>query len=558
MTREKVDVEAILRNAFKVREEDTTTSDERREVMEQRKLYRSMKNLLDRIGETLAMYIALPAVEPLHASNAQWRIADGANQTTKTSFGAIETARCACWCDPYDKYKKEPGRIQIVGLTERHLANPLYAKLFKPGAFSQIRDEHTKLWRIIRWKEGDPTTLDPYDEAYREKWKDTPPIIPERMVKTTAWCSKAKEVPAKVRLINGMDLEFVSSEAPEHQGTQWVLGWFDEQLKREAHLTEFARGAMRFNAKAIWSATPQTMNAKLLDLRERFEAGDEEVMAVRLFPEDNPFISKEAQEQFVKFLSDEEIAIRRQGQYAINARKIYQFQGQTTHGYEPREIPKNWARYCSLDPARRNAGTVFAAVPPDESHVYIYDAFETTFTDNYGWAGQVAERMDGVRFQAFIIDKRCGRQTNPGNDITVAEKYFEALEERGVAPIQHGPLKGFFPGSDDVRAREETLKSWLVVRSSGPFAGTAKLLVARGRCLILDRQLKLSRTEEHDPTKRYKQTEDVLDALEYLAAFNPRYMRPETIAVKSQGNLDPRLAKILKRNRRRRRYQEVV
>ncbi len=558
MNKPTVDVGALLRGLDKPREVDTTTAEERAAVMQQRRFYRSAERVLDRINETLAMYVALPAVEPLHASKATWRIVDGANQTSKTTFGAIETARCACWCDPYDKYRKEAGRIQIVGLTERHLADPLWSKLGKPGAFSRIRDEHTKLWRLVRWRADDPTTLEEFDEAYREKWEDSPPIIPPRLIKRIAWLSKAKEVPAIVTLTNGVTLEFVSSESPERQGTQWMFGWFDEQLRRDGHLTEFARGAMRHKALAIWSATPQTMNPKLLDLRERFEEGDPEVMAVRLHPEDNPFISKEAQEEFTKFLSPEEVAVRRRGDYAINAIKIYQFKGQTTHGFEPRDIPPDWARYCSFDPARRNAGTVFAAVPPDESHVYVYDAFETKVMDSHGWAGDVAERMDGVRFQACIVDKRMGRQTPVGENITVAQKYFEALEEAGVAPIQRGPLHGFFPGSDDVRGREEALKNWLSVRSSGPHMGTPRLLVARGRCLVLDRQFKLARTDDKDPEKRYKQVEDVLDAMEYLAAFDPRYIRPERFAAKKADNVDPRLKKILRRNRRRSRYQELV
>jgi hypothetical protein len=500
-------------------------------------------------NETLAMYVPLETLRPLHEDRALWKIVDGVNQAGKTAGLGVEFARAACGCDPHHKYPEPPLKTMVVGLTERHLASPLYSTLFKPGVFSMIRDEHTTLWRFIRVDPNDPARLDPYDEAHRDEWKDTPPIIPPRLIKSRAWRHKASEVPTKITLTNGSTIEFISSEAPARQGVQWHLGWIDEQLKNEQHVVEFGRGAMRYGGTGLWSATPQTVNPQLLDLRERAENGDPDVQAIKLSILDNPFISMEAREQYRKLLNDAEAMVRMEGEYRIAGMRIYpRFEPQGMHGCEPFAVPPSWCRYCIVDPGIQFCGCVLAAIPPDERHAYVYASFTVPQNDSAKWASAVAAADPGANFHAFIIDWRMGNQRGETDRglVQTAEFYWKALVEAGLRPHRQGPCCGFFKGTDKVQARQTALQEWLTPRGDGPFVGEPYLQVMRGQAPGLERQMKLARTQETDPTKRAKQAEDELVCLEYFAGARPRYHAPpRRTAPRTRSNVPEHLRRMV-------------
>jgi hypothetical protein len=81
--------------------------------------------------------------------------------------------------------------------------------------------------------------------------------------------------------------------------------------------------------------------------------------------------------------------------------------------------------------------------------------------------------------------------------------------------------------------------------------GTPRLQVMRGRSAVLDGQIEVAQTDPRRPDKRYKdrkQPEDVLAALEYLAAFDPRYRPPE----KPRGDIGQRVYERFQEKKRRR------
>lgn len=484
-------------------------------------------------AETLAMYTALPAVEPFHASRAQWRVAEGSNQSSKTSAGAIEIARCVCNCDPYKKYPKT-GKALAIGLDELHLADPMLTKLLRPGAFSLIRDEQTKQWRFLRHVPGDPTRLDPYDEAYREKWRDCPPILPKRLIRSIAWKDFKAGVAAKIEMHTGWTIEFRSSRSEPKQGDQNHFGWIDEIIQDEDHYTEIVRSFMRHNGVGIWTATPQDINEKLTELRQRADT-DDSVLVVQLRIEDNFAISEAAKEEYFKNLSEEEREIRYYGISAAAQQRIYHYDPMGVHGCEPFEIPADWTRYCVVDPGVRYCGTLFAAVDPDEKHVWIYDGLVIRKSDANRWADEVLERQKGYRFEAIIIDQQAGKGTQMGrrpNVDTVAKQYWDALKSRNIVPRTLGPLNGFMEGTNNVRAREEALIGMMQLRRDGPYEGTPLLQVFRGQFPKLDKQIHGACYERKVPDKRVKpRQEDALVCLEYLAGFKPHYQEPEKIEI---------------------------
>jgi hypothetical protein len=499
---------------------------------------RMVRARIHRRMEGLRLYRPLPPAAAFHDSAKRIRILCGSNQSGKSLTAAAEVAMAVTGMAKHN-FPVAGGNGLVVGQSEDHLGDPMYARLCLPGAFSIIRDEQTRRWRSVRPDPNDPLKLDPYDAAYREKWQDAPPLLPPRVIKgNPSWQDKSKGVPRKITLHNGWKLLWLPGGSKPKRGSQWHLWWFDEEIEDQSHLPEALRGCLRFGGKGFWSATPETGGVQLYELYERAEAGDRDVGAFPLYLEENPYYTDEEKEAFYNSLDEDQRAVKYFGKFALAGRRIYpMYEPMGVHGCEPFAIPETYTRYVILDPGRQHMGTIFAAVDPDEQYVYIYDGFDLRNADANRWAQRVKQRQGDTRFEAMVIDKRCGKTKPIAALETVAEHYWRALEEVGIRPRTPGPMYGFFPGSDDVSAREEALLDWMRIRGAGPHRGTARLKVFRGAIPDLDTQIKHAHYDLKRPDKRVELQEDVLDCLEYLAAFNPHYREPEPIEASQQDKL---------------------
>ena len=402
--------------------------------------------------------------------------------------------------------------------------------------FPIVRDEHTNIWRAVRSSPGDHRVLDPYDAAYREKWKDGPPLIPSRMISRFSMEDRGKGIPRNMSLNTGWKSLWRSSKGDSPQGDHYHLGWIDEQIENEQFYLELVRGLVsvgeppHHQPRGIWSATPQTTNPQLWELRETADAGSEGISAYKLLIDDNPFIPEEEKLVFYESLPEDEREVRYFGNYAFLGRRVYPgYNVMGAHGCEPFEIPPDWARYVCVDPGRQHCGTLFLAVDPEEAHVWIYDGFDLRNADATRWAAEVKRRQGDIRFESFVIDQQMGQQTRPGGAKNPAELYYDALVGEDVFPKTAGPMGGFFPGTNQISAREEAVLHWMSIRGSGPFSGTAKLQVFRGCIPELDRQVKIAHMDTKRADKRAKVPEDILVCMEYLAGFDPTYREPEVI-----------------------------
>lgn len=518
------------------------------------------KDVLRRLArlkaEGLQLYRPLPHLTNFHASPATWRMLVGSNRSSKSLTGAAEACRAWCGCDPYDKYPKRNGNSLVVGLQLDHIAM-LWRKCAEEGAFKVIRDEHTRLWRTVRPNPQNPLELDAYDLAYQEKWRDAPPLIPPRMIITKAMESPAKGIPRFVRFATGWMALFRSSDSKSPQGDHYNLGFLDEEIVNQAFVVELIRGIVALDEpvhqrpKAIWSATGQTTNPELQEFCDKAAAGSQRHQAFWCFIKDNAYVPEEEKQAFHDDLSEDERRVRYYGEFALAGKRCYPtYDPQGIHGCEPFEIPPLWCRYVCLDPATKRLGTAFLTVDPDEKHVWIYDSFALHQAGANAWAAEVAKREGEERFEAFVIDQRMGKQHPPPKDpLNVAEQYWAALQRAGVRPRQEGPLGGFFPGSDDIPAREEAVRGWLHIRVSGPFAGTPKLQVFRGCNPEFDKEMRYACMDSRNPKKRATREEDVLVCGEYLAAFDPRYYEPELV---NKATEDPVWTAFREHDRRRR------
>lgn len=520
-----------------------TTPFLRRQKQERREELRYLLRRIERLSsEGLSLYQPLPLSQQAHVSTAKWRILDGSNRSAKTMTGAAELARAVCGCDPYDKFVKRNGNVLMVGLKEEHIAL-MWRKLTVEGAFKKIRDEHTGLWRSVRADPNDPMHIDPYDAAYREQWKDAPPLIPPRMITSVAYEAKNKGIPRMATFKTGWRLNTRSSNGQPDQGDHYNLVWFDEEMENIQFYYEAVRGLVgldeppKHTPRGIWTATSQVANAELQELRERAEQGSEDVHLFRFLIEHNPYVPDAEKQAFLESLPEDERQCRYYGIPAMFGRRIYPtYDPNGIHGCEPRELPLSWCRYVVVDPGRQHCATLFCAIDPDQEHAWIYDGFDLRNADATIWASEVANRQQDYCFEAIIIDQQMGKQHPPGAGQNVAEQYWAALEAAGVKVRTQGILAGFFPGTNDVRAREEALLGWMTIRGTGPFSGSCKLQVMRGALPdALHKQVKGAHMRLADSSKREKNNdEDLLVCLEYMAAHDPLYYEPESVVAKPE------------------------
>jgi hypothetical protein len=517
--------------------------------------------------EALRLARPLPHVETFHSSRKQIKILSGSNQSAKTFHEVLEIARAITGQDPYNKYPKRDGRAIFCGYDGDHLADPFWVKLFTPGEFKLIRDEHTRKWRAVRLDPNNPRQLDPYDLAYKEKWKDAPPLVPEKMVADVAWEVASKQIPRNITLTNGWRTLWRSSNSRPPRGRQVDLVALDEDLRNtDLWVNEMIPRLVKRKGYMIWAATAQEGGPELVKLCEQATEGSPHVDFFRMLIVDNPFITDDQREFMLGTLtSEDEIAVRYHGENAAALRFIYQpfYDPNGIHGCEPFAIPVDkWARYVVLDPGRQHCGTLFLAVDPEEKHRYVYDAIDIRKGDATGWAHEVAKRQGDMKFEAIIVDQQMGKQTHIGRSggNNVARQYWKALKDAGIQPRRMGSepkLCGFFPGTNDVAAREEALLLWMHARgTASPFAGTAPLKVMRGVCPKLDKQINLAQVDStKHKDKRMPFQEDLLVCLEYIAAFNPGYYPPEPARQPTQSaplSVPERLAEKRNKNRQRR------
>src|SRR5262249_10350537 len=147
---------------------------------------------------------------------------------------------------------------------------------------------------------------------------------------------------------------------------------------------------------------------RLLDLHRLAEENDPYVSEFLLTQPDNPYLDPAEKAAAASGLSEEEYRVRIMGEYAATGYRVYPDFTLSTYGCDSFEIPHDWTRYMVVDPGIQVCAALFAAVPPDEHHIYIYDELYIRRCNADIFGDKVAEKVRDHNFQAFIIDRHGG------------------------------------------------------------------------------------------------------------------------------------------------------
>jgi hypothetical protein len=482
--------------------------------------------------EALRLYKPSEQQAPVHECTASEVLVIGGNRSGKSLCTFVEDARAVTGQDPFKKYPEKDGVLVIIGRNWSHIGLVCVPYLLRAGAFKIIRDAATGKWRAF-----DPIT----DSARAKEAKPAPPLIPPRMIKSISWVLKSANYCSSVELHNGWRIYFFSAESEPAQGYQADRIHLDEDVGNDNILAEAQARLADRKGRLCWSAMPHSRSESLLGLSERAdraaESGDPNP-AIKKFTLrflDNAWIDAEEKSKMIQRWAaqgEDVLRMRAEGEFITDSVLVYPTFSMAVHGLERSElpngatIPSDWTRYAAIDPGHAVTAVLFAAVPPDNSMVVLYDELYIRQCSALLFGEKFAEAARGQTFHRFIIDMHGGRITDIGSGRAVVEQYMEQLRIHGVRSLTTGA--GFLAGCDDVAARTSAVRSALFIRPDGK----SRLRVLRGACPNLERELKRYRKKTHfvnglsvvsdEPNTRG----DVhaCQCMEYIVASEPKFV----------------------------------
>ncbi len=492
-----------------------------------RKLRDLIRLKLARRIEAIRLYEPLEIQTAFHQSIARRRVVRAGNRGGKTLMAAMDLGMAVTGQHPYIKFPKA-GRAYVVAKDGRAIGETLYPKLFKAGAFKIIRDAETGKWRSYR-----PWTAE--DKAREAEAKPAPPIIPPRLVSSVAWENKKENVPRKVMLSNGWEISFFTSGGKPPQGMDVDVVWFDEEITDPAWLPEMLARLLDRKGRFVWSATPQAGTDQFLMLSERAEEEKgkvfPQVAEFKFRTADNIHFSEDDRNTLAADLTEEEIAVRLEGEFAALGFLMYPEFSMTIHGvslsaFPNNCIPDNWARYACIDPGNQVCAVMFAAVPPPSfgDYVYFYDELYIRNADVSKFGAGMAEKCSSQNMEAFIIDDHGSRRSEMIGK-TIRQQFSDELRRRGVS--SNRTKHGFIAGSDDIQGRNMAFRGWLRPRADG----TTKLRVVRGKLPNFEHEIKYYRRKrikgvvQDEPDARNNHQMDNCGYLAHCKSL--RYARPK-------------------------------
>lgn len=492
--------------------------------------------LASRRIEALKMYVPTPEQQAFHECMSSERLVIGGNRSGKSLSTFVEDARAVTGQDPYGKYPEKDGVLAIVGKDWRHIGMVVYPLLFKAGAFRIIRDQATNEWRAYS-----PKT----DSGRKGESKPAPPLIPPRMIKSMSWILKSANYIQRCELTNGWTIYFFSSEGTPPQGYQCNLFHVDEDVENEAWIPEGQARLADRKGRFVWSAMPHSKNDALIGLAERAdraaESGDPTPIIKKFTLPflSNPHIDDDEKRKAIERWSAQGMDVLRQrseGEFVTDSIMVYPTWNTSVHLYDRTKlpagvVPDDWCRVLAVDPGHAVTAVLFAAVPPDESMILVYDELYLRNCNAVQFGERLKEKITHT-FHAFIIDMHGARITDIGSGVSVIQQYCNQLRDRGIESETTG--HSFLPGCDDILSRTSAVRTALHIRGDG----TTRLKVLQGSCPNLEREL-----------RRYKKKVNYVNgiavvtdmpntrgevhacqALEYIVAYNPKYHRPSAPA----------------------------
>jgi phage terminase large subunit-like protein len=299
------------------------------------------------------------------------------------------------------------------------------------------------------------------------------------------------------------------------------LAWIDEEVEEEIFDEIFQR-TVDCAGKIIVTLTPLTdigSGAKapwVYTMYQEFRAGRKDVVFISLSALDNPFIPEEEKVRLKeKWAGHPEERARLYGDFIQRAGLVYPQWDPKIHMVKPFNIPADWRRIVSIDPAATGTTAAVWAAVNDRSDVIIYRVYYEKNKVVSDHAKDMMIRNGRDRIDFWLIDPFWGAARNAENH----KQGYQLYREAGI-PVRLAPraedygrdiLAEYLTAALDKSSRHpkivvfDTLKEfqneieayvWDTV-SRGPMKGNTK-------------------------GKPLKRTDHLINAVQYLLCVRPR------------------------------------
>lgn len=271
------------------------------------------------------------------------------------------------------------------------------------------------------------------------------------------------------------------------------------------------------------------------ELTEKF--GPEAQVELFVMTQDmNPFLAgtKESRSRYYIGQSDEEIRIRRDGEFVAKTGLVFPVFKTETHVIEPMMPSRDWEWYSSVDFGWNNpTAWLWHAVSPDGDIVTFAEHYQSRMTiPEHATTVLMREAAWGKSPEARVGDPH-GDQTLGNTGLSMIAEY----AERGIYIGTHGIPRG--PGSVSIGI--EKMQQYLQVRKRTRWGEHRPKWVITSNCVNLIRELKRLRWASYDSAKRayernaldevHKKDDHAFDSARYFATLQPNLSydpEPET------------------------------
>jgi phage terminase large subunit-like protein len=351
---------------------------------------------------------------------------------------------------------------------------------------------------------------------------------PSFLPKDPSVVRKANDGDFQIFFENGSIITCKSADSgrEKFQGASVDLVHIDEEPEEEI-FNECYQRTVDCAGKILVTLTPLKDSSSgvrtpwVFDLHSEWKKGKKNVHFSQLSVLDNPHVPQEEKdEQIEKWAGHYEERARLYGDFIQRSGLVYPMWGDK-HLIRPFNIPREWTRLVSIDPAPTGVtAAIWAAVSP-QADLYFYREYYERDQIVSQHAKAISMRNSGDPIDYWIIDPKAGAQRNAETHRSIQQLYresgipvrlaevgedygLETLREYLTATITEGSRhpKAFF--FDNLYNFRDEIKSYVWANfNKGDLKGLSK-------------------------EKPLKRNDHLLNATQYLSAMRPRWRRRES------------------------------
>ena len=310
-----------------------------------------------------------------------------------------------------------------------------------------------------------------------------------------------------------------------YEGHDWHGVWFDEPPPRPVFVS-VRRGCLDHGGRIWFTLTPLACPWIYSELYAK--ADGHRIGTFHLDLMDNPHISEQEKESFIKDLLPEEVEARIHGKFSHLSGSIFPTFARDKHVIDDFKIPDEWPRFMVMDPHDRRPSYMawFAVNPQDQIICYKewpHDEFgkiKTAHKSVRDYAAIIRIEEGTEKIYERIIDPNFGKTPSIMTGTTLIEEY-----------ANHG-LDFYSEINNDIQLGHQRIHERLRTDLGEP-----KLLVMRS-CRNMIWAFENYIWNQRDMEKEYGARErpdetgkDMIDALRYLLDYEPQYSMGQSVMV---------------------------